>query len=631
VKRNRAAGRSPSSSPNHRVVTVVVALAALVALVAGGAVLTGSPSAPAGAASPSPWTIVPTPNPGAIDYVLNGVSCTSWTQCIAVGAAENTSHVYGTLIEEWNGTNWFLMTSPDQGSGDNRLTGVNCSSASSCVAVGYYYPSSLPRTLVESWNGTSWTIVASPNVGAGDNLLAGVSCSDAIDCVAVGSSYSSTGVWQTLVESWNGTTWTIVTSPDVGSGDNLLSGVSCTSPNDCVAAGSSHSSTGVLQTLVESWNGTSWTIATSPDPGSGNNSLSAVSCASSASCLAVGTEGDLHTLVESWDGTNWTAATSPDPGNATNFLTGVSCAGPDQCEAVGSFSDRGTTGYVNNIGQTLVLSWDGTNVTQVPSPEQGTAASNFPEGVSCIGAGGCVMAGWYFVASSFQGGQSEATLAEMASGGTTADNSQPSVSPSPAVVNHTATFKASVAPAAGSGTPTGGVEFAIGSTNLCSATLVNGTGSCTSAQAPLGQDTVVATYVGDPTYSWSSGTAQLIVERGQPSVTCAKVGGNASKTLTLTSCTPGSATNNSAGGPGSALNSGGTLKWSTSGGTTIASWTTSSPGQGACATYLTEHELSGVVTGGTSTYTKKGDPVSIDLCQGPEGGLTIAPSTTAKL
>jgi hypothetical protein len=241
------------------------------------------------------------------------------------------------------------------------------------------------------------------------------------------------------------------------------------------------------------------------------------------------------------------------------------------------------------------------------------------------------MAGWDFVGSAFQGGQSEATLAEMASGGTTADTSQPSVSPSPAVVNHAATFKASVAPASGSGTPTGGVNFAIGSTNLCSATLVNGTGSCTSAQAPLGEDTVVATYVGDPSYSWSSGAANLVVERSQPSVTCTKIGGNASTTLNLTTCTPLSSINKSASGPGSVVTSGGTLKWSTSGGTTIASWTTSSPGSGACPSFNTEHELSGVVTGGTSTYTKKGDPVSIDLCQGPEGGLTIAPSTTAKL
>ncbi len=630
MQRNRIRGGSPS---NGRTRPVVAVLTAVVALVAGG-VLTGSPSEPAGAASPSPWTIVPTPIPSAIEYVLYGVSCTSWTLCIAVGASENASHVYGTLAEEWNGAKWSLMTIPDQGSGDNRLTGVSCSSPTSCVAVGYEYTtSSLPQTLIESWDGTSWTIATSPDRGSADNLLSGVSCSDPTDCVAVGSSYSSTGVWQSLVESWDGTSWTIATSPDQGSGDNLLFGVSCSSPTGCVAVGSSYSSTAVWQTLIESWDGTSWTIAASPDPGSGDNSLNAVSCATSTNCLAVGaesntagTQADRETLAESWNGTSWTALTSPDPGGTKNFLTGVSCTGVDQCQAVGAFANK------DNTDQTLVMAWGGTNLNVVSSPNAGTAkgtASNFPEGVSCIDTSSCVMAGWNYLPSSSPGNQSQVALVGMAGGGTTADTTQPAVTPSQAVAGHATTYQVSVT--SGSGTPTGGVNFTIGSTNLCSTTLVNGTGSCTSAQAPLGADTVAATYIGDPTYASSSGTTRLFVVRSAPSVTCAKVGGNASTTFTLTTCSPTSTTNKSASGPGSVLTSGGTLKWTTSGGTTVASWSSSSPGRGACPVASTEHELSGVVTGGTSTATKSGDPITIDLCEGLQGGLTLAPSTIAEL
>ncbi len=614
---------------------VVAVLTAVVALVAGG-VLTGSPSEPAGAASPSPWTIVPTPIPSAIEYVLYGVSCTSWTLCIAVGASENASHVYGTLAEEWNGAKWSLMTIPDQGSGDNRLTGVSCSSPTSCVAVGYEYTtSSLPQTLIESWDGTSWTIATSPDRGSADNLLSGVSCSDPTDCVAVGSSYSSTGVWQSLVESWDGTSWTIATSPDQGSGDNLLFGVSCSSPTGCVAVGSSYSSTAVWQTLIESWDGTSWTIAASPDPGSGDNSLNAVSCATSTNCLAVGgqsnnsgTQAQQDTLVESWDGTSWTGATSPDPGGEKNFLTGVSCTGVDQCQAVGAFANKGSVDYKSNTAVTMVVTWDGTNVTLVPSPQKGTA-SNFLESVSCIDASSCASAGWNYVPGA-PGDEKEVALVEMA-GGATADSTQPSVSPSQAVVGHVTTYHASVTPSSGSGTPTGGVDFAIGALNLCTATLSNGTGSCTSTQAPLGADTVAATYFGDPTYAWSSATTRLFVARGLPSATCTKVGGNASTTFTLNTCSPTSTVNKSASGPGSVLTSGGTLTWTTSGGTTTASWSTASPGRGACPVANTELELSGVVTGGTSTYTKSGDPISIDVCRGLQGGLTLAPSTIAKL
>jgi len=42
-------------------------------------------------------------------------------------------------------------------------------------------------------------------------------------------------------------------------------------------------------TLTETWNGSTWSIQTSPNPENGNSSLTAVSCSSSAACSAVGT------------------------------------------------------------------------------------------------------------------------------------------------------------------------------------------------------------------------------------------------------------------------------------------------------------------------------------------------------
>jgi len=568
--------------------------------------------------------VVPSPNPAGIEYVLYGVSCTGGTQCIAVGAWENKSDVYGTLIEEWNGAEWSLMTSPDEGGGDNFLTGVSCSSPSSCVAVGYSHdanPSST-RTLTEIWDGTSWSVATSPDVGSGDNALSAVSCSDATDCVAVGSSYSSSDVYRTLIESWDGTSWSVTTSPDVGSADNSLSGVSCSDTTDCVAVGWDESS-GKDQTLTEVWDGTGWTVVASPDPGSSFNTLSAVSCASSTSCMAVGTQNDTQSLMESWDGTGWTVLSSPDPGTRTNLLFGVACAAVGQCQAVGTY-----TGPNNNIGKTLIVTSDGTSATQVSSPDQGSE-TNLLEADSCFDASSCVAVGFDFVGG-FPGNQTEAALIEMA-GGSSPDTTQVSASPSPALVGHTTTYQASVTPTDGTGTPTGNVTFTIGSKTLCSATLESGTASCASSSAPAGYDTIAATYYGDPTFAGSSGTTTLMVEHVAPSVSCTDVIGNASTTITLTSCTPMSTTNRSAGAPGSITQSGGTFTWKTSGGTTVAFWNTSSPGTGTCGTYMTEYELSGVVTGGTSSYTKKGDPISIDLCRGQEGSLRLAPSTTAGL
>jgi hypothetical protein len=58
----------------------------------------------------------------------------------------------------------------------------------------------------------------------------------------------------------------------------------------------------------------------------------------------------------------------------------------------------------------------------------------------------------------------------------------------------------------------------------------------------------------------------------------------------------------------------------------------SSPGQGACKRGSTEEDLSGTVTGGTSTYTFASSPVSVRLCQDSEtGGVSLVKKTPVTL
>jgi len=64
-----------------------------------------------------------------------------------------------------------------------------------------------------------------------------------------------------------------------------------------------------------------------------------------------------------------------------------------------------------------------------------------------------------------------------------------------------------------SGTATGQVAFSDGPTDLCRATLVNGTASCTTAATPAGTgQTVVATYEGDANVLGSAGTTTFTVD-----------------------------------------------------------------------------------------------------------------------
>lgn len=114
------------------------------------------------------------------------------------------------------------------------------------------------------------------------------------------------------------------------------------------------------------------------------------------------------------------------------------------------------------------------------------------------------------------------------------------------------------------------------------------------------------------------------------SVLCAKVIGQASGTVTFKSCRPSSAPNARAEVSGGILGSGGTLTWQPSGGTTVASWSSSSPGRGKC-THGTELVLSGPVTGGTSTYTGADDWLSMTLCERKHGAVSLVPKTDAGL
>jgi hypothetical protein len=71
------------------------------------------------------------------------------------------------------------MLSPRFSLDFNDLVGVSCPTTSSCVAVGsagfVVFSSRSFRTLVEQWDGTSWSIATSPNPSGADvAVLTGV-------------------------------------------------------------------------------------------------------------------------------------------------------------------------------------------------------------------------------------------------------------------------------------------------------------------------------------------------------------------------------------------------------------------------------------------------------------------------
>src|SRR5215469_4716172 len=147
----------------------------------------------------------------------------------------------------------------------NVLQGVAAISATDTWAVGYYQSSSSlnDMTLIEHWDGTQWSIVPSPNPEQ-DFLLTlyGVTAISASDIWAVGYFDAAFGYsLQTITLHWDGSQWSIISSPHIGTGDNVLQSVSAVSANDVWTVGAYRTGSFENQTLIGHWDGTQRSLA----------------------------------------------------------------------------------------------------------------------------------------------------------------------------------------------------------------------------------------------------------------------------------------------------------------------------------------------------------------------------------
>ena len=174
--------------------------------------------------------------------------------------------------------------------GDSELTATAAVSGTDIWAVGdHKLASGIFQTLAEHWNGSSWSMVPTPNVGGGDNFLLSVAAIGTADMWAVGiSQVNNTSLRSTLTEHWDGTAWTVVASPNVATKSNSLFGVRAIATNNVIAVGRAESSNTIGQTLAEQWNGTSWTVMTTANGAESFNELSALTVISATNVWAVG-------------------------------------------------------------------------------------------------------------------------------------------------------------------------------------------------------------------------------------------------------------------------------------------------------------------------------------------------------
>jgi hypothetical protein len=346
------------------------------------------------------WSVQWLPVPSSA--LTSTLSCSSSTACTAVAAYYPFpfSDQDVLLAIRWNGRGWSREVMPEPaGSATVLASGISCPAPTSCVAVGGSSPVDTPGRyvpLVEGWNGAAWSVepVPAPRGNQLSSRLISVSCTSPIACTAVGQTVSRNSARRprSLVERWNGRTWSIEPAP----GGPLIS-VSCSSRLSCTAIGNT-----THETLADGWDGSRWSIEPGPRPrpfggSDGENELSSVACTARDACTAVGDSswGSVSnsvriTLTERWNGSRWSVQPSPNPIQLDNFNS-VSCSSGSSCAAVGDYTDR-----TGGATRSLVERWEHGRWSVLPTPRRlyrGRSADSTLLTVVCSAKGGCMAVG----------------------------------------------------------------------------------------------------------------------------------------------------------------------------------------------------------------------------------------------
>jgi hypothetical protein len=202
----------------------------------------------------------------------------------------------------------------------------------------------------------SSSVSPSPNGKVDSNGLNDVAAISASDIWAVGS-------FGTLLEHWNGASWSLANAN--APGGTQLFGVAAVASADVWAVGSTPQT--YDQALAEHWDGAQWSVAPGTAVGTGSRLYDVAALATNdvwavGSFFSPATNNWEQPLVEHWNGASWSVVPSPSIGTSS-VLRGVVALAPNDIWAVG---DTYTTQY-----QTLVLHWNGANWIRVPSPNVG--------------------------------------------------------------------------------------------------------------------------------------------------------------------------------------------------------------------------------------------------------------------
>ena len=136
----------------------------------------------------SNWSVVPSPNDGFEDNILFGVAAIASNDVWAVGSA----CCEDTLALHWDGASWNIVPTPifDPNATNPVFVGIVALSSNNIWTAGQYIvpiQGSAQFTLTENWNGSQWDFVQSPNKPNSNNRLHGITATPNGTLWAVGT------------------------------------------------------------------------------------------------------------------------------------------------------------------------------------------------------------------------------------------------------------------------------------------------------------------------------------------------------------------------------------------------------------------------------------------------------------
>ena len=416
-------------------VAVLAALAAATVLACVSPALANAATAPAANNAAPTWSAVEVQSPHTTyshpSAGLFAVTCTGTANCVAGGEYINSAgHEQAMVVSgsrgTWSGARTIALPHTSYAkSGQGLVNGLTCTSAGNCVAVGYIGTqmgaAGDGRGFIDAEVRGTWRKALIPAQPARASAKPygeynSVACSGPGACATVGfyldTLHGVTPAAQTEVGGrWQ--TATGITLPanatTGGASFAILSSVQCPQSGFCIAVGSYKTTANQIEAMRVTQTGGRWGRAV--EVGAPANAaaspaaaLASISCATPATCIAVGSYatkgGDTASMVITLAGGQWSATrgiyTVPSnaAANSQPALFGISCQ-PKFCQAVG--------GYISTSGSRLwmVISEAGghwSNPQQIAPPfnaATGAAQQGYPYAVSCSASAWCSAVGTY--------------------------------------------------------------------------------------------------------------------------------------------------------------------------------------------------------------------------------------------